>query len=182
VELADGTAVECDTVLVAIGVVPSTGWLEGSGLTLDDGVVCDATLHAAPDVVVAGDACRWPNPRFDEVMRIEHWTNAAEQGVHAARALLRGADAEPFDPVPYVWSDQYDVKIQCAGRFGGDDRMEVVHGSTDETDHFVAIWERNGRVSGVLGFSEPRRVVQFRKLIADHASFDDALAFAAEHP
>jgi NADPH-dependent 2,4-dienoyl-CoA reductase/sulfur reductase-like enzyme len=183
VDLADGTAVDCDAVLVAIGVVPSTGWLEGSGLTLDDGVVCDATLHAAPDVVVAGDACRWPNPRFDdEVMRIEHWTNAAEQGVHAARALLAGADAAPFDPVPYVWSDQYHVKIQCAGRFGGDDRMEVVHGSTDDDDHFVAIWERGGRVSGVLGLSEPRRVVQLRKLIADRASFDAALAFAAEHP
>jgi NADPH-dependent 2,4-dienoyl-CoA reductase/sulfur reductase-like enzyme len=183
VELADGAAVECDAVLVAIGVVPSTTWLEGSGLTLDNGVLCDATLHAAPGVAVAGDACRWPNPRFDdEVMRIEHWTNAAEQGVHAARALLAADDAAPFDPVPYVWSDQYDVKIQCAGRFGGDDRMEVVHGSTDDDDHFVAIWERHGRVSGVLGFSEPRRVVQFRKLIADRASFDAALAFAAEHP
>jgi NADPH-dependent 2,4-dienoyl-CoA reductase/sulfur reductase-like enzyme len=182
VDLADGTSVDCDAVLVAIGVVPTTDWLEGSGLTLDNGVVCDATLHAAPGVVVAGDACRWPNPRFDdEVMRIEHWTNAAEQGVHAARSLLAGTDAAPFDPVPYVWSDQYDVKIQCAGRFGGDDRMEVVHGSTDD-DHFVAIWERAGRVSGVLGLSEPRRVVQFRKLIADRASFDAALAFAAEHP
>jgi NADPH-dependent 2,4-dienoyl-CoA reductase/sulfur reductase-like enzyme len=183
VELADGESVACDAVLVAIGVVPSTGWLEGSGLTLDDGVVCDASLHAAPDVVVAGDVCRWPNPRFGgEVMRVEHWTNAAEQGVHAARALLAGEAAAPFDPVPYVWSDQYDVKIQCAGRFGGDDRMEVVHGSTDENDHFVAIWERHGAISGVLGFSEPRRVVQYRKLIADGAGFDDALAFAAEHP
>jgi NADPH-dependent 2,4-dienoyl-CoA reductase/sulfur reductase-like enzyme len=183
VELADGSAVDCDAVLVAIGVVPSTGWLERSGLTLDDGVVCDATLHAAPDVVVAGDACRWPNRRFDdEVMRIEHWTNAAEQGVHAARALLAGDAARSFDPVPYVWSDQYDVKIQAAGRFGGADRMEIVHGSTDDGDHFVAIWERGGRISGVLGFSEPRRVVQFRKLIADRADFDAALAFAAEHP
>jgi NADPH-dependent 2,4-dienoyl-CoA reductase/sulfur reductase-like enzyme len=183
VELADGDAVDCDAVLVAIGVVPSTDWLDGSGLAIDNGVVCDATLHAAPDVVVAGDVCRWPNPRFGgEVMRVEHWTNAAEQGVHAARALLAGADAVPFDPVPYVWSDQYDVKIQSAGRFGGEDRMEVVHGSTDELDHFVAIWERDGRISGVLGFSEPRRVVQYRKLIADGARFDDALAFAAEHP
>jgi NADPH-dependent 2,4-dienoyl-CoA reductase/sulfur reductase-like enzyme len=183
VELVDGSAVECDAVLVAIGVVPATDWLEGSGLTLDNGVVCDATLHAAPGVVVAGDACRWPNRRFDdEVMRIEHWTNAAEQGVHAARSLLRGDDAEPFDPVPYVWSDQYDVKIQCAGRFAGDDRMEIVHGSTGDDDHFVGIFERHGRISGVIGFSEPRRVVQFRKLIAERAGFDAALAFAAEHP
>ena len=62
-------------------------------------------------------------------MRIEHWTNAAEQGLHAARSLLAGDAAEPFTAVPYVWSDQYDVKIQCAGRFGGDDRIEFVHGT-----------------------------------------------------
>jgi NADPH-dependent 2,4-dienoyl-CoA reductase/sulfur reductase-like enzyme len=182
VELGDGTAVACDAVLVAIGAVPTTDWLTGSGLTVDNGVVCDATLHAAPDVVAAGDVCRWPNPRFDdELMRIEHWTNAAEQGLHAARSLLAGDAAEPFTAVPYVWSDQYDVKIQCAGRFGGDDRIEFVHGTADD-DRFVAIFERHGRISGVLGFSQPRRVIQYRKLIADLASFDEALAFAAANP
>jgi NADPH-dependent 2,4-dienoyl-CoA reductase/sulfur reductase-like enzyme len=181
VELADGDAIACDAVLVAIGVTPATGWLEGSGLTLDDGVVCDATLHAAPDVVVAGDVCRWPNPLFDgETMRIEHWTNAAEQGNHAARSLLAGPDAEPFAPVPFVWSDQYDVKIQCAGRFGGDDRVEFVHGAPGD-GRFVALFERAGRLAGVIGFSQPRRVMQYRKQIAERAPFADALAFAAEH-
>ena len=127
---ADGSAVDCDAVLVAIGAVPTTDWLDGSGLTLDNGVVCDATLHAAPDVVAAGDVCRWPNPRFDdEVMRIEHWTNAAEQGIaRGAVAARRATTPSRSTAVPYVWSDQYDVKIQCAGRFGGDDRMEFVHG------------------------------------------------------
>ncbi len=182
VDLADGSVVECDAVLVAIGAVPTTDWLAGSGLTIGNGVVCDATLHAAPDVVVAGDACEWPNPLFDgERMRIEHWTNAAEQGTHAARSLLAGNAAEPFATVPFVWSDQYDVKIQCAGRFGGEDRMEVVHGDLGD-DRFVAIFERGGRISGVLGFSQPRRVIQYRKLIAERAAFDAALAFAAENP
>ena len=83
--------------------------------------------------------------------------------------------------MPFVWSDQYDVKIQCAGRFGGDDRMEVVHGDLAE-DRFVAIFERYGRISGVLGFSQPRRVIQYRKLIAERAAFDAALAFASENP
>jgi NADPH-dependent 2,4-dienoyl-CoA reductase/sulfur reductase-like enzyme len=182
VHLVDGSVVECDVVLVAIGAVPSTDWLEGSGLTVDNGVVCNATLGAAPGVVAAGDVCRWPNPLFDdELMRIEHWTNAAEQGVHAARTLLAGENAEPFVTVPFVWSDQYDVKIQSAGRFSADDRMEVVSGSTDE-DRFVAIFERAGRISGVLGFSQPRRVIQYRRMIAERASFADALAFAAENP
>jgi len=116
------------------------------------------------------------------VMRLEHWTNATEQGVAAAARLLATAEAaEPFGPIPFVWSDQYDVKIQCAGRFGGEDRMEVVHGALDD-DRFVAIFERHGRISGVLGFSQPRRVIQYRKLIAERAAFDAALAFAAENP
>ena len=182
VHLVDGSVVECDDVLVAIGAVPTTEWLEGSGLTLGNGVVCDPTLLCAPGIVAAGDLCRWPNPMFDdELMRIEHWTNAAEQGNHAAQTLLRGPDATAFSVVPFVWSDQYDVKIQSAGRFGGDDRMEILHGSTDEA-RFVAIFERAGRISGVLGFSAPRRVMQYRRLIAERASFAAALAFAAENP
>ena len=88
-------------------------------VTIDNGVVCDATLLAAPGVVCAGDVTRWPNPLFDgELMRLEHWTNATEQGVHAARRLLAG-DAGThlaFEPVPFVWSDQYDWKVQVAGQ------------------------------------------------------------------
>ena len=116
VRLSDGTAVDADLVVVGIGVVPNTDWLEGSGLELDNGVVCDATMRAAPGVVAAGDVARWPNLRFDEVMRIEHWENAVEMGAHAARTLLAGdAGGEPFMPVPWFWSDQYDRKIQLAG-------------------------------------------------------------------
>ncbi|MGZ4737438.1 MAG: NAD(P)/FAD-dependent oxidoreductase [Acidimicrobiia bacterium] len=182
VRLADGQAVECDVLIVAVGVAPETRWLEGSGLVLDNGIVCDETLQAAPGVVAAGDVARWPNPAFDgEVMRIEHWTNAAEQGVYVGQRLLHDDAAskpEPFAPIPFVWSDQYDVKIQVAGRFSGQDRMEVVHGSLDD-ERFVTIFERGGRISGVLGFSEPRRVMQYRRMIAERASFDAALEFAA---
>jgi NADPH-dependent 2,4-dienoyl-CoA reductase/sulfur reductase-like enzyme len=182
VRLGHGPPVECEVVLVAVGVAPETRWLETSGLTLDDGVVCDETMLAAPGVVAAGDLARWPNPCFDgEVMRIEHWTNAAEQGVYAADRLWRGArgePVEPFAPVPFVWSDQYDVKIQCAGRFGPDDRMEVVSGSL-ASRRFVAIFERGGRLAGVLGFSQPRLVMQYRRLVAERASFAAALEFAA---
>jgi len=182
VRLADGEVIPCDVLIVAVGVAPETRWLEGSGLVLDDGVVCDETLLAAPGIVAAGDVARWPNPAFDgEVMRIEHWTNAAEQGVYVGQRLLqgdRGETPEPFAPIPFVWSDQYDVKIQVAGRFSGQDRMEVAHGSLD-ADRFVAIFERGGRISGVLGFSEARRVMQYRRMIAERASFDAALDFAA---
>lgn len=179
VRLADGELVACDVLLVAVGVEPETHWLEGSGLVLDNGVVCDETLLAAPGIVAAGDVARWPNPAFDhEVMRVEHWTNAAEQGVYVGQRLLDRHDGRPFAPIPFVWSDQYDVKIQVVGRFSGQDRMEVVHGSLDES-RFVCIFERGGRISGVLGFSEPRRVMQYRRMVAERASFDAALEFAA---
>jgi NADPH-dependent 2,4-dienoyl-CoA reductase/sulfur reductase-like enzyme len=167
---------------VGIGVVPATGWLEESGLTLDNGVVCDPTLRAAPGVVAAGDVCRWPNPLFDgELMRLEHWTNAAEQGVAAALRLIRvGTDeagAEPFAPVPFVWSDQYDVKIQSAGRFTGEDEVAIVHGTTEEY-RFVALFGRAGRLIGALAFSRPRNLMQYRRMIFERASFASALEHA----
>jgi NADPH-dependent 2,4-dienoyl-CoA reductase/sulfur reductase-like enzyme len=181
VRTADGAAVDADLVVVGVGVVPETRWLEGSGLTLDDGVVCDATCLAAPGVVAAGDVVRWPNPLFDgESMRVEHWTNATEQGVTAARRLLidDASAADVFAPVPFVWSDQYDVKIQVVGAIRGDDEVAVVDGALDE-HKFVAVFGRGGRLVGALGFSRPRVVMQYRRLIAQRASWEDALAHAA---
>lgn len=182
VRLAGGEQIDCDVLVVAVGVAPETRWLASSGLVLDDGVRCDETLAAAPGVVAAGDVARWPNLAFDgEVMRIEHWTNAAEQGVYAGQRLLHGEGEDapaPFAPIPFVWSDQYDVKIQIAGRFSGQDRMEVVHGTLDD-ERFVVVFERRGLISGVLGFSEARRVMQYRRMIAERSTFDAALEFAA---
>ncbi|HMG26814.1 MAG TPA: FAD-dependent oxidoreductase [Acidimicrobiia bacterium] len=181
VRLADGSTVNADLVVVGVGAVPETRWLNDSGLDLDDGVMCDETCLAAPGIVAAGDVARWPNPLFDgERMRVEHWTNATEQGVAAARRLLveDAASAEPFAPVPFVWSDQYDVKIQVVGSIRGDDEVTVADGSLHE-HRFVALFGRGGRLVGALGFSRPRLVMRYRKLIAERASWDDALAHAA---
>ncbi len=176
VNIAGEASVDCDLVLLAVGAAPVTQWLESSGLTLDDGVVCDATLLAAPGVVCAGDVARWPNPLFGgESMRVEHWTNAVEQGMHAAKRLLSDDESAPeFSTVPFVWSEQYGIKIQAAGRFSGEDRMKVAHSGTDDA-RLVAIFERHGRISGVIGFSEPRRVMQYRRLIGAGTPFDEAL-------
>jgi 3-phenylpropionate/trans-cinnamate dioxygenase ferredoxin reductase component len=181
VRLADGAVIDADLVVVGIGVVPVTDWLDGSGLTLADGVVCDETVLAAPGVVVAGDAARWPNPLFDgESMRLEHWTNATEQGVAAAERLLVGDGvAQPFAPVPFVWSDQYDVKIQSVGRFNADDELQVAHGTLEER-RFVALFGRRGRLVGALGFGRPRHVMQYRRMIAERGTFADALEHAAQ--
>jgi NADPH-dependent 2,4-dienoyl-CoA reductase/sulfur reductase-like enzyme len=179
VRLGDGTTIDADVVVVGVGVAPETGWLEGSGLTLDNGVVCDETCLAAPSVVAAGDVARWPNRLFGgELMRVEHWTNATEQGVAAARRLLAGeSGGEPYAPVPFVWSDQYDVKIQVVGHVRGDDEVAVAHGTLDER-RFVALFGRDGRLSGALGFSRPRQLMQYRRMLADGSSFADAVAHA----
>ena len=173
VRLTDGSAVGASVVVVGIGVVPNTEWLEGSGLALDDGVVCDAAGLAAPGVAAAGDVARWPNRRFGEAMRVEHWDNAAAQGAHSARALL-GA-AEPYEPVPWFWSDQYDRKIQLAGHVRPDDEVRVVAGSVAER-RFAALYGRGGRLMGALGFNRPRHVMRYRAMIEQGAAFEEALA------
>jgi NADPH-dependent 2,4-dienoyl-CoA reductase/sulfur reductase-like enzyme len=178
VRLSDGAIVDAEVVVVGIGVVPATDWLETSGLALDDGIVCDETLLAAPGVVAAGDIARWPHARFGRLLRIEHWENAVQQGEAAARRLLADdADAEPFDPVPWFWSDQYDRKIQLAGCSGPDFEVQVVVGSTEER-RFVALYGRDGALAGVLGMNRPRHVMQLRQLLVDGGSWDDALAAA----
>lgn len=175
VRLTDGSVLDVDLVVIGIGVGPNTGWLEGSGLTIDNGVVCDATCLAAPGVVAAGDVARWPNRRFEEDMRVEHWDNAIAMGTHAAHTLL--GDALPYEPVPWFWSDQYDRKIQLAGRAGPDDTVEVVSGSVEDRK-FVALYGRDDKVVGVLGMSQPARVMKLRSLVEDGASWDHALEVA----
>jgi NADPH-dependent 2,4-dienoyl-CoA reductase/sulfur reductase-like enzyme len=182
VRLANGAVLPADVVVVGIGVRPATDWLEGSGLVLADGVCADETLAAGPPgVYVAGDVARWPNPRYGEQMRVEHWTNAAEQGALAARnALLSSAGglATAYDPVPFFWSDQYDARIQFLGRASGDDDVRIVLGELTER-RFVALYGRHGRLRGVFGLSMPKALMSFRRLLVEGASWDDALAHAA---
>lgn len=181
VSLTDGTTVEAEVVVVGIGVTLNTGWLEGSGITLDDGVVCDNTLLAAPGVVAAGDIARYPSARFGRMLRVEHWETAIAGGEAAARRLLAEANNEApavFDPVPWFWSDQYDRKIQLAGRPMPTDECVVVHGSTEEF-RFVALYGDGERFTGVLGMNRPRHVIQLRALLEDGASFSEARERAA---
>ncbi len=176
VNLADGTEVEADLVVVGIGVIPATEWLEDSGVSTDNGVLCSETLFAAEHVVAAGDVARWRRPGTGVLQRVEHWTNAAESGAAAARNLLAGSsNAEPYDPVPFFWSDQYKTKIQMIGLPGRDDEVVVVDGSVEE-GKLVALYRRGDRLQSVLAFSRPRQLMAYRPLLAAGASFDEALA------
>ena len=174
VELADGSVVPADVVVVGIGVAPEDTWLASSGLELGDGVVADATLHAADDVVVAGDVCRYDDEGLGRQVRVEHWTNAAEQGMHVARSLIAGrAQAPAYRPVHYFWSDQYELKIQMLGIPSPDDDLAVVDGSLEE-GRFVAVYGARGRLTAALGFGRPRQLMGFRPLLERGASFDEA--------
>jgi 3-phenylpropionate/trans-cinnamate dioxygenase ferredoxin reductase subunit len=192
VVLADGSTIDATVVVVGIGVVPNTGWLDGSGLTIDDGVSCDETTLAAPGVVAAGDVARWPNGLFGETMRVEHWEHALDMAAHAARRLL--VDLEParapeggpaamaYRPVPWFWSDQYDRKIQLAGRPRPDDDLVVVAGDLGG-ERFCACYGREGRATAVLAVNMAGRVVRYRRALAEGLPWsqvlDDAAAAAA---
>jgi 3-phenylpropionate/trans-cinnamate dioxygenase ferredoxin reductase subunit len=179
VRLSDGSEVAADVVVVGIGVTPNTDWLASSGLALDDGVVCDQFLAAsAPGVVAAGDVARWWHPGFEASMRVEHWTNAVEQAEAAATRLLAGEEgAAAFASVPFVWSDQYDRKLQSAGRFAPDDEMRIFHGGLEER-RFVALFGRGGRLVGALAMNRVRQLMGYRAMIQAGTSWDDAVTEA----
>ena len=183
VQLTDGSSIQAAVVVVGIGVRPATDWLITSGLTLDDGLCCDATGLAAPGVVAAGDVARWPNQLFfGDSMRVEHWDNAIDMGSFVARRLLAGDDwdpAEVFAPVPWFWSDQYDRKLQMAGRATGADLQVIAVGSPEER-RFVALYRREQRLVAAFGMNRPRQIVQCRALIARRCGWDEALTLATD--
>lgn len=175
VRLTDGSQVPADLVIVGLGVTPATDWLDGSGLRVDDGVICDACGTAEGStadvpVVAAGDVARWWHPLYERHLRTEHWDDAGRQGAAAARTLLAGPQgAEPHDEVPYFWSDQYDVKLQMLGVPTGYDSVEIVEGDPSSGE-FVAAYGRGGHTIAVLG-TITGRVYAYREAIEKRAEF-----------
>ncbi|AEV71565.1 NAD(FAD)-dependent dehydrogenase [Mycolicibacterium rhodesiae NBB3] len=172
VRLSDGSQLAADLVIVGLGVSPATEWLDGSGLRIDDGLVCDATgaVEGGSDVVAAGDIARWWHPRYERHLRIEHWDHAGRQGETAARTLLAGPDsAEAYDGLPYFWSDQYDVKLQMLGVPTDYDAFAVIEGRTEDWN-FTAAYGRGGATIAVLS-TTPGRVQAYRDEIAKAAVF-----------
>jgi NADPH-dependent 2,4-dienoyl-CoA reductase/sulfur reductase-like enzyme len=181
--LSDGSRIAADVVVIGIGVIPNTGWLEGSGLALDNGIVCNEAGEAGPGVYAAGDVARMYNGWHGDRLRVEHWTNAVEQAAHVATNALGGHGASPgFSSVPYFWSDQYDRKIQFVGHLRADDELVVVDGSIGGRT-LTALYRRGDRMTACLAINQPRALVKFRKLLAAHVSWEAALsALAADRP
>ncbi|CAL9620890.1 NAD(P)/FAD-dependent oxidoreductase [Streptomyces albus] len=160
VELSDGRFLPADVVVVGIGVRPATDWLAGSGIPLDDGVVCDAGgMTAVPGVVAVGDVARSAGHRA------EHWTSAMETAAVAARNLLAGTTVETYSGLPYFWSDQYGIRLQLAGRRGSGDTVRVVEGSPEDRS-FLAVYEREGTTTAVLAANRPRPFLRARRELA----------------
>ncbi|MER5473832.1 FAD-dependent oxidoreductase [Streptomyces sp. NPDC002685] len=165
VELSDGRSLPADVVIVGIGAAPNTGWLAGSTLALNDGVLCDdGCATGLPQVVAVGDVARVGGTRT------EHWTSATEQPRVAVGNLLAGRTVGTLRSLPYFWSDQYGARIQFAGRRRDSDTVRIVEGALDEggpaEGGFLALYERAGRTTAVLSVDRPRPFLRVRRELA----------------
>ncbi|MET7401033.1 FAD/NAD(P)-binding oxidoreductase [Dactylosporangium sp. NPDC005572] len=164
VRLDDGTAVAAQLVLVSIGSTPNIGWLQGSGLSLSNGVDCDTRGWAAPGVVAAGDVANWMHPCLGVRVRVEHRLNATEQGTVAARTLL-GIEQD-YTPVPYFWTDQFDVRLQAYGTPDANAELTVVAGHP-AVGRFAGIYSASGRVVAAIAWNMPREARELRQRVVD---------------
>ena len=174
VVLTDGTALPADLVVVGIGSRPVTDWLAGSGVELaevDGGVLCDEVGRtSAPHVWALGDVASWRDATGHQ-SRVEHWSNVADQARVLVPAML-GQEVPPVVSVPYFWSDQYDVKIQCLGE---PEATDVVHLVEDDGRKFLAYYERDGVLVGVVGGGMPGKVMKTRAKVAAAAPIAEVL-------
>ncbi|MFG1705332.1 NAD(P)/FAD-dependent oxidoreductase [Nonomuraea sp. M3C6] len=152
--LDTGEVLPADVVVVAIGADPATGWLAGSGLRLDNGLVCDSRCRAAEGIYAAGDVARWHHADLGTSIRLENRTNAVEQAGAVAANIL--GDDRPYSPVPYFWTDQFDAKIHVHGTPSPDAELTVVEGDL-ASRRFVALYRQDGRTTGVLGWNMPKQ-------------------------
>jgi NADPH-dependent 2,4-dienoyl-CoA reductase/sulfur reductase-like enzyme len=167
IRLTDGSVLDAACAVVGIGAVPNDDWLRSSGLLIDDGLVCDEYCRAVDrhDVHGVGDVARWYHPRHRERVREEHWTNAVEQAATVAHNITHPDEPRPHDPVEYVWSDQYDWKIQICGRPSGAEVAAVV-GEPGQGRRFAALYANpGGTLAGGVTVNWPRAQVLCRRAL-----------------
>jgi phthalate 3,4-dioxygenase ferredoxin reductase subunit len=180
VRLTDGTQLPAAVVVVGIGAVPNDGWLQSSGLFIDNGVVCDEFCRAvdAPQVHAVGDVARWLDPSRGELVRLEHWTNAVDQALCVAYNITHPDALRSYSPVEYVWSDQHDWKLQLVGRPHATDHTIVV--GDPGQDRFAVLHRGvGGNLGGAVVVNWPRALVTCRKALGDGAHLDTVHAALA---
>ncbi|HEX6681353.1 MAG TPA: FAD-dependent oxidoreductase [Candidatus Limnocylindrales bacterium] len=145
VTLDDGTVIPADLIIAGVGVVPAAELAEEAGLTVDNGVLVSESLEtSAKDVFACGDVARWRHPLLGTHIRVEHWENARQSGMAAARSML--GQQVSYDWIPYFYSDQYDVGMEYSGWVGPDGYDTVVYRGSRQDKEFVAFWVKDGRV------------------------------------
>ncbi len=183
VGLTDSRVLRADVAVVGIGALPNDPWLVGSGLTVDDGILCDEFCRAvdARDVWCAGDVARWLHPGHGETTRVEHWTNAVEQAACVAHNITHPDDLRPHRPVEYVWSDQYDWKIQIVGRPLRGVEHHLVGDPEQTPPRWAALFAgEGGHLEGAVTVNWPRASVDCRRLTASGAGVGDAVATVSQ--
>jgi NADPH-dependent 2,4-dienoyl-CoA reductase/sulfur reductase-like enzyme len=154
VQLDTGEVLPADVVVVALGAAPATEWLAGSGLRVDNGLVCDSHCRAAEGIYAVGDVARWHHDQLGTLLRLENRTNATEQPRTVAANIF--GDNQPYSPVPYFWTDQFDTKIQVHGVPSADAEVTIVDGDVANR-RFVALFRQGGNVTAVLGWNMPKQ-------------------------
>ncbi|WP_018334442.1 NAD(P)/FAD-dependent oxidoreductase [Actinomycetospora chiangmaiensis] len=162
VRLRDGREVAADVVVVGVGIAPTTAWLQGSGVKVENGACTDdGMVTDVPTVVAVGDVARWS--RGPSSYRHEHWTSAGEQAAVAATNLLAGTTVRTVAPTGYVWSDQYGRMLQLAGHPDPADTVEVLSGDVDDR-RFVARYRGgDGTTTGLFAMGDPRGFGRLRR-------------------
>ncbi|MDV3222760.1 FAD/NAD(P)-binding oxidoreductase, partial [Intrasporangium sp.] len=171
------TIVPADLLIVAMGAEPDTGWLRGSGIPLDDGVLVDHFGVAAPGIVAAGDVARWPHP-WDEhrTFRVEHYNGALSQGSHVAGTLL--GDARPHEHLPSFWAHIHGLRLHSVGFTGARYRFDLVRQGVD--GRFLAEYRDGDRVVGAITHGHVRELVRYRSTITAELGRSGTKPYAAE--
>ena len=170
VRTSDGRELQCDFVVVGVGVQPRTGLAAEAGLAVDDGILVDEHLQTgAPGVFAAGDVANAYHPFYSERIRVEHWANALHQGPVVARAMLGAPDV--YDRLPYFFSDQYDVGMEYAGFARSWDR--VVFRGDPATREFIAFWLTGDRVVAGMNVNVWDVIDPIQRLIRERVAVED---------
>lgn len=165
-----GDVISCDIAVIGVGVAPAVAWLEDSGVALENGVLTDELGRTnLPDVYAAGDVANWWHPVWRERLRLEHYDNALNQGAAVARNMLGAGEA--YAPVPYFWSDQYELSLQYIGFASRWD--SVVFRGDPATRSFSAFYVVNGRLRAALSINRITDQAPAERLIRAGVRIDE---------
>jgi 3-phenylpropionate/trans-cinnamate dioxygenase ferredoxin reductase subunit len=165
--LSDGSTVEASAAVIGIGLVPETKLAATAGLAVDNGVIVDGFARTShPDIFAAGDIANQPSPRLDRRIRLESWENAQNQAIAAAKAMLDRAD-QPYDELPWFWSDQHGVNLQLRGLPMTWDQA-VERGRRDRPPH-LTFYLSGERIVGTIGINAGRDMRFARRLMTANA-------------